>query len=117
MGFRKGDREGPIRIFSSASFSGGDYLELGRGTLAGLDGTLAELDAVCKKEQAAVAKELSKRLVETRAAAKPFGDRLSSTKPANEAEWTQMERTLADLSRKATESLWEIRLKTLFEEI
>ena len=115
--FRKGERQGPIRIFSSAGFTGAAYLELGRGALAELDRVLAELDALCKKERPAVAKNLRQRLTDTRAAAKPIRDRLSADEPLNAAEWIRMDRTLVDLSRKAAQSLWEIRLKTLLEEI
>ena len=115
--FRKGTREGPIRIFSSAGFTGAAYLELGRGALAELDRVLADLETVCKREKPAVAKSLRARIARIRAAVKPIRDLVARAKTIDAAQWVRIDRTIVTLSKQASQSLWDVRLKTLLESI
>ena len=115
--FRKGGREGPIRIFSSAGFTGAAYLALGRGALAELDRVLGDLEAVCKSETPAVAKNLRARIAAVRVAVKPIRDRLTGATAIDAAQWVRMDRTIVRLSKQASQSLWDVRLKTLLDGI
>ena len=114
---RKGDRQGQLRVFSREGFAGAAYLEMGRGALAELDRVLAEMEALCAKESPAVAQNLRRRLKAIRAEVKPFRDKLASSKAIDSAEWVQLDRALVKERQQAAHSLWEVRLKTLLDEI
>ena len=114
---RKGDRQGQLRVFSSHGFAGAAYLEMGRGALAELDRVLAEMDTLCAKEPAAVARNLRERLAATRAAVKPFRDKLAASKAIDSAEWIRLDRALLKERQNAAKSLSDVRLKTLLDGI
>ena len=114
---RKGGREGPIRVFSAAGFTGSAYVELGRGALAELDRVLTDLATVAAKEPPAVARGIRQRVADVRAAVKPIRARLTAAKTIDAADWIRMDRTIVTLSKRASKSLWQVRLATLLESI
>lgn len=114
---RKGDRQGQLRVFSSEGFTGAAYLEMGRGALAELDRVLADLESLCAREPAAVAKNLRERIAATHTAVKPFRDKLAASKAIDSAEWIHLDRALVKERQNAAKSLWDVRLKTLLDEI
>ena len=114
---RKGDRQGQLRVFSSEGFAGAAYLEMGHGAMAELDRVLADLEALCASESAAVARNLRKRIADTRAAVKPFRDKLATSKAIDSAEWVHLDRALVKERQSAAKGLWEVRLATLLDGI
>ena len=114
---RKGDRQGQLRVFSAEGFTGAAYLEMGRGALAELDRVLTEMEALCAKEPAAVARNLRNHIAAIRAGVRPIRDKLTESKSINSAEWIHLDRTLVKERQNAAKGLWDVRLKTLLDEI
>lgn len=116
--FRRGDRSGPLRVFSAEGFSETSYRALAREALAGLDALLQELEKARRKEaDAAVAGELGKLIDDYRRQMAPYRAYIQGRQPLDAATWTEMDMRLHTLSQKLQGALWEARLKALLAGI
>ena len=115
--FRKGEREGPIRIFGKEGTSHAAYLTMARGALHDVQEILGELDAARRRETTAAAEELGRRLDAARAELKPYEEKIRTARSIDAAEWVEMDVYLRRMGRVLGNVLWEARLSALLGEI
>jgi len=115
---RKGDRRGPILIFTREGTAGRAYLAMAREALRDLDTRLGELAKAAEAESLLGARdEVSARLEMARRLLDPYRTRLQAAKSLDGAEWTRMSVEMAALGARLGELLWEARLAALLREI
>ena len=116
--FRKGDRFGPILVFSTAGYAGKAYGAMAREMLRRLDALIAEVEAEGKTEAAASAREeVSTRLHVAREEMEPVRRRLEAAEALDGAVWTRMSVELSALEAKLRALLWDARLAALLKRI
>ena len=116
--FRKGDRRGPVVIFSHGGSAAKAYLAMARDTLRRLDALLAELAAEGKKEQTAAARdEVAKRLAAARKQVEPYRAKITAAKSLDATAWTRMDIEMNALERRLRTLIWEARLAALLKDI
>ena len=115
---RKGDRRGPIVLYTEEGSAGRAYLAMARDALAKLDAELAALakeaegdELLGARDEAASRLDMARRLLE------PYRTRLQAAKSLDAAEWTRMGVEMAKLGARLRELLWEARLATLLKAI
>jgi hypothetical protein len=115
---RKGDRRGPITVFSSEGFSRTSYAELAQQALAGLDALLADLEETQAKERDRKAARLLGELIqERRKAVEDLRDTLSDPERIDVALWTRSDLAIQALSHSLNDAIWEARLSALLSGI
>lgn len=113
---RKGDRSGPITVFSPEGFAQTTYRQLAAQSLKALDQLLADLDAEQKREKdAATAAEMGKRLTEFRQRLATYRQQVEGNLDA--LEWTKLDFDLQQLSLQLTRLVAEARLTALLSQI
>ncbi|MEI6500913.1 MAG: sugar-binding protein [Armatimonadota bacterium] len=113
---RKGDRAGPITIFSSEGFSQTTYAELAGAAFADLRKLLADLEAERAREKdTATAAELGLRLDGFRERVGEF--RARSQGPVDAASWVRLDVDIQKLIREMKRAVWEARLSALLSGI
>jgi hypothetical protein len=113
---RKGERGGPITIFSSEGFSQSTYSQLAGAAFADLEKLLADLDAERAREKdAAAAAELGKRLDAYRQRVGEY--RARSQGQIDAAEWVRLDVDIQKLIREMKQVVWEARLSALLSGI
>lgn len=113
---RKGDRTGPIMVYSHEGFSKESYTGLAAASLAQLQKLLADLRAEQKREKdPGAAAELDKRLTEFERAAKGFEQRAGSKLDA--AEWIRLDRDMQTAVTSLQRVVSEARLAALLQSI
>ncbi|HUT32229.1 MAG TPA: sugar-binding protein [Planctomycetota bacterium] len=115
---RKGDRRGPILVFTEAGEAGRAYLAMAREALKALDAQIAALAAGAANELSEdFRKEIADRLDVVRTQAEPFRARLRDAKTLDAAEWTRLGIKLTQLSAALRELVWDARLAALLKTI
>lgn len=116
--FRKGDRRGPITVFSSEGFSRTSYAELAEQALAGLDALLADLEETHAKERDRRAARLLGELIEERRkAVEDLRATLGDPERIDAALWTRSDVAIQELSHSLNDAIWEARLSALLSGI
>ena len=114
--FRKGDRTGPVLVFSAEGFSQTTYAALAAQGTADLEKLLTDLDAERQQEKdAAAATELSKRLEQ-------FRQRVTEMQAEGKgkldaATWTKLDIRIQQTMAQLRQSVWEARLSALLSGI
>jgi len=115
---RKGDRRGPILIFSQEGQAGKAYLAMAREALRGLDAQLALLAAEAARERVPAARdEVTRRLEAARRQLEPYRARIQAAKALDGAEWTRRSVEMAALGARFGELVWEARLAALLKTL
>ncbi len=113
---RKGDRGGPITIFSSQGFSQSTYAQLAGAAFADVEKLLADLNAECAREKdPAASAELAKRLEAYRQRVGEYRDR--SRGKLDAAAWVRLDVDIQKLIREMKQVVWEARLSALLSGI
>jgi hypothetical protein len=116
--FRKGDRHGPLVIYSSEGFANTSYLAMARDSLRKLDEQLAGLAKVAEEQRdAATRAELDKRLQAYRDEIKPFQQQVAKRSEIDAAAWMKIDLRVDQLGRELGQALWEARLAALLSGI
>lgn len=109
--FRKGDRTGPIHVYSAEGFSQQSYSQLAQAALAELDGLVAGLQAEQKREtDKAAAAELVRRLAEHQ---QQLADYHRQAQKLNAAEWSRLDVDMQKLRTVLSQVLWDARLSAI----
>ncbi|MFQ6098220.1 MAG: sugar-binding protein [Armatimonadota bacterium] len=116
--FRKGDRTGPLRIFSAEGFSDTSYRALARLALANLDRLLADLQKVLDEESdAATRAELESRIARHRRQTERYRARIEGEEPIDAVAWSALERDMRALAQRLGAAVWEARLSALLSNL
>jgi len=116
--FRKGDRSGPLRIFSAEGFSNTSYRALAQASLKKLQAMIADLEATRNKERSAQTRaEIEKRLQAFRRETSQFRAQLESGKPLDGATFVKMDLRIHELTKSLGNIIWEARLSALLSDI
>ena len=116
--FRKGDRRGPVVIYTHEGSATKAYLAMARGSLKRLDALLDELAAEGSKERSAAAREeVARRLDAARKQVEPYRASIGAAKSLDAAAWTRMDIELNALERRLRHLLWDARLAALLKDI
>jgi len=115
--FRKGEREGPIRIFGRKGISHTAYLTMARRALQEVQDILGELEEMRRQETPTAAAELGRRLEAVRGELGPYEEKVRSARSLDAADWVEMDVYLRRMQRALGAVLWEARLAALLEEI
>jgi len=116
--FRKGDRRGPIVVFSHEGAAARAYLAMARETLKSLDAVVEQLADEGEKERSPAARhEVATRLDAARKQVEPYRKTIGSATSLDAATWTRMDVEMAALARKLEALLWEARLAALLKGI
>ncbi|MEN6547390.1 MAG: sugar-binding protein [Armatimonadia bacterium] len=109
---RKGDRSGPIQVYSAEGFSQQSYSQLAAAALADLDGLVNGLATVAAQEKsAAAATELGRRVAEHRAQVGQFRKRMEGKLDA--AAWSRLEVEMQKMKVLLSTVVWDARLSAL----
>lgn len=109
---RKGERDGPIILFSSEGFSQSTYTQLAGAAFGDLQKLTAELDAERAREKnAAAAAELGRRLDAYRQRAADLQARANG--PVDALAWVRLDVDIQKLIREMKQVVWEARLSAL----
>jgi hypothetical protein len=113
--FRKGDRSGPLRIFSQGGIGTDTYVAMARQVLTRVEGHVAEVQQLRQQENAATAKVLGDKLapLEQRLA----GYRVQLDGDLDGAAFIKLEMQLTGVERELGELLWDARLEALLAAI
>lgn len=115
--FRKGERSGPLRIFSAEGFADETYSAM---AMAGLARAADALDDLRKMERAETdprtAQELGRRIGELRRQWQQMKEQVVAGR-LDAAEWVQMDRKTHALIGTARQTVWEARLAALLAGI
>lgn len=115
---RKGDRRGPIVVFSSEGFSQTSYAQLAEQAFAELDALLADLEETRARERDRKAARLLGDLIEERrTAVEELRATLRDPKQIDAALWTRTDLAIQQLSRSLNDAIWEARLSALLSGI
>jgi len=116
---RRGDRRGPIVLFTREGEAGRAYLAMAREALRGLVAQLAELEAEAAREGSPAARdELARRLADARQLVAPFRKRIAQAgAKLDAAEWTRMSVAMTRLGARLGELVWDARLAALLSGI
>jgi len=115
---RKGDRRGPILVFTEAGEAGRAYLAMAREALKELDAQVAALAAGAANELSEdFRKEIADRLDVVRTQLEPIRAGLRDAKSLDAAEWTRLGLKLTQLSTTLRELVWDARLAALLKTI
>jgi hypothetical protein len=115
---RRGDRRGPVLIFTREGYAGRAYLAMAREALRQLDSQLELLAGEAARERVAAAREeVTKRLEAARRQMEPYRTRLQAGKALDGAEWTRLSVEMTALSARFRELVWEARLAALLKGI
>jgi hypothetical protein len=113
---RKGDRTGPITVYSAEGFAQTSYANLAAAAFVEVEKLLTNLDEERRKEKdPAAAAEIGKRLEEYRA--KLAGLKQQSAGKLDAAAWTRLDLGLQDLVGQLSRIVWEARLTALLNSI
>ncbi|NOY81909.1 MAG: hypothetical protein GXP31_13010 [Kiritimatiellaeota bacterium] len=115
---RKGDRAGPIVLFTREGFGKTTYLALARASIRQLDGRLAELEKEVKQEQSpAVRAALRTVLAGIRQKAAAFRKLVRTRDRLDAKTWTDLDQQITRWIQGLDQAVWEARLKALVSEI
>jgi hypothetical protein len=115
--FRKGDRTGPLLIFSNEGFSKTSYKALATAALTRTEELIRQLDAIRAGERdSAAAAELQKRLSPIREAVDACRRQVAD-EGFDAAAWARMDAQIEGLRRELAEAVWNARLSALFQSI
>ena len=116
--FRKGDRAGPIVVFTHEGAAAKAYLAMARESLKRLDALLGQLAAEATLERSLAArKEIIERLAVARQHVAPFREKLGAAKALDAATWTRLDIQLHTLERQLRVLTWDARLAALLKDI
>jgi len=116
--FRKGDRAGPIVVFTHEGAAAKAYLAMAREGLKRLDALLDELAAEGKQERSAAARdEVARRLAAARQHVAPYREKLGAARVLDAAAWTRLDIELHTLERQLRHLIWDARLAALLQDI
>lgn len=109
---RKGDRSGPVIVFSADGSTQSTYAELARAAFGELQKLATDLDAERAREQeAAAAAELGRRLEGYRQRVGEF--RARSEAKLDAADWVRLDVDIQKLIKEMKKVVWEARLEAL----
>lgn len=113
---RRGDRTGPIIVYSSEGFSKRTYSQLAAAAFADLSKLLDDLQAEQAREQdPAAAAELGKRISESRQQVSSLQQRCAGAPDA--AAWARLDIDIQKQIRALKKVVWEARLSALLSGI
>jgi hypothetical protein len=116
--FRRGDRSGPIRIFSAEGFADTSYREMAKKALTAIDEQIRELQAVGAEEQdQRTREELTTRVDEYRARLAPIRRKIAGDEPLDAGAWTDLDWELNAIALTLGNVIWEARLSALLSRI
>jgi len=116
--FRRGDRRGPIVIYTPEGFSETTYRGLAVAAVAEARKMLDDLGAARQVEPSAAAKrELGVLLEQYRAKLAPFAEAAHSEEGLDARAWTHTEMGARELTTELADVVWEARLRALLSEI
>lgn len=113
---RKGDRNGPVTLFSSEGFSRSTYVQLAAAAFADVEKLLRALEKEQEQERDAAARvELGRRLQQYR-------ERLGALQASardnlDAASWTRLDVETQKLTRELGQVVWEARLSALLSSL
>jgi hypothetical protein len=111
--FRRGERTGPLMIFSSEGFSQTSYKSLALASLERIRGLVGELEGIAKTERdPAAAAEIEKRLGPIRAMTTAARQQAEAG-AVDGATWARMDADLSRTARDLGDVVWEARLTAL----
>jgi len=112
--FRKGERAGPIVVYSKSGFSQTTYRSLAKASVAKLDAMLAELAATAAAEEDPLTRrELDKLVAKYRADMQPIHAAVDGKQTIDAAEWTRMDLQVNQFTRELEDAIWQARLNAL----
>jgi len=115
---RKGDRNGPIVLFTRQGFGGKSYHTLALASLKQLDSKLGELQEQVQREKSpATRKALQAVLDGIRRDAAPLRKLVSSRKELDAKTWTDLDRQITHWLSGLDRAVWKARLDALLSEI
>ena len=115
---RKGDRQGPIRIFGAGGYSGSAYLELCRGALAEVDELIAAVEAQSRREDPpATQRAVGAHLEAVRQEIAPYRERLRASADLSAEAWVAMDVLFRQTAERLKTTIWEARLEGLLSEL
>ena len=111
--FRRGERTGPLLIFSTEGFSQTSYKSLALVSLDRIEKLVGELDGIAKAEPDAAAKaEITRRLEPIRAMVAAARQQAEAGE-VDGAAWARMDASLSKTARELGDVVWEARLAAL----
>ncbi len=115
---RKGDRTGPIVIYSQEGFRDATYRGLLQAALARVTEQLAALEAMAKEEtNATLREELAKSVAAYQQQLAPVQTAVAGLAAVGVEEYTRLDLTLTKLGGELSQAVWEARLKALLRAI
>lgn len=115
---RKGDRTGPIVIYSQEGFRDATYRGLLQAALARVTEQLAALETLAKEEtNATLREELGKSVAAYQQQLTPVQTAVAGLASVGVEEYTRLDLTLTKLGGELSQAIWEARLKALLRAI
>ena len=114
--FRKGDRSGPIVVYSDEGFAAMTYSQLAVETLAELKAMIDELEAISKAEESAATRDqLQLRIADYRTRYEELAAEAEGKLDA--LAWTRLDTKMQDVFGEISRAVWEARLDGLLSAI
>ena len=116
--FRKGDRTGPIVVFSSEGFAETTYAQMAIEAFAKLDGLLATLKKTREQEQdEAAASMLADLIAEREAEIGELTTTVVGAEKIDAALWSRTDTEIQRILKELDNLIWEARLHALLSQI
>ncbi len=112
---RKGERSGPLRIFTVEGVGGATYQAMAKKGLARVDTKLRELKRAGRKEGPAIAQAMAGRLAKFEAQVEKH--RQAVAQPLDGAAFARMEHDLSRIERELDGVLWDARLEGILSTL
>jgi len=113
--FRKGDRRGPIYVFSEEGFAGDTYRAMAERLLRTFDEQVAEFSALRDQSSAEAKTALDAQLASILKKATPTRQALGPGQKVDAALWLELDRTLTAALADLSAAVWSARIQALFE--
>jgi hypothetical protein len=115
---RKGERRGPIRVYTPEGYSGTAYRDLADAAIAGIRESLVELREVATAESSVAARRQLTLLIEAyESRISPFEAALAERATVDASTWSRLELEIATVADDLGDAVWEARLRTLLSRI
>ena len=113
--FRKGERTGPLYVFSEEGFAGDTYRAMAERLLRTFDEQVAEFNALRDESPPDAKAGLEAQLASILEKVTPARQALASGQTVDAALWLQLDRQISAALADLSAALWGARIQALFE--